>query len=324
MYKKILIYNSGGGLGDAIQLLPLILSLKNHFENCTFYYLGAHQNHFNYSLKDYNIKLETIDLSLKYFGFRWWHLLFARKKITEKKIDKFDLVIDLQSKIRNTLILKQIPTRKFFSSTFNFFFCTNKKIYLKNKSNISSLFLSNLEIFLNCKIRRIDFEIKLLDSKYMVEAKRLLPDDNYIGFSITQGNSYRKKKWPLENFINLSKKYISIGKKVVFFIEKKDEKLINYIKSKLPSVILPESESKISSPPLVTALATRLEKTITIDNGSMHMISLAGTPMITLFGPTNSKKFSPDRKNVKVLDSKILYKSDDISKISVEDVFNYS
>ena len=33
MLKKILIYNSGGGLGDAIQLFPLILSLKNHFKS---------------------------------------------------------------------------------------------------------------------------------------------------------------------------------------------------------------------------------------------------------------------------------------------------
>ena len=30
--KKILIYNSGGGLGDSIQIIPLILSLINHLE----------------------------------------------------------------------------------------------------------------------------------------------------------------------------------------------------------------------------------------------------------------------------------------------------
>ena len=69
MFKKILIYNSGGGLGDAIQLFPLILSLKNHFKNCTFFYVGAHQNHFNEKLKEFNINLETINLDLKFFGF---------------------------------------------------------------------------------------------------------------------------------------------------------------------------------------------------------------------------------------------------------------
>ena len=35
--KKILIYNSGGGLGDSIQIIPLILSLKNHFRNQNFF-----------------------------------------------------------------------------------------------------------------------------------------------------------------------------------------------------------------------------------------------------------------------------------------------
>ena len=44
--KNILIYNSGGGLGDSIQLFPLILTLKKNFEQAEFYYLGAHENHF--------------------------------------------------------------------------------------------------------------------------------------------------------------------------------------------------------------------------------------------------------------------------------------
>ena len=35
-------------------------------------------------LKEYNIKLETVDLDLKYFGFRWWHLLFTKKELLKK------------------------------------------------------------------------------------------------------------------------------------------------------------------------------------------------------------------------------------------------
>ena len=82
--KKILIYNSGGGLGDSIQLFPLILSLKNHYKKTHFYYLGAHENHFEGKLKEYNINLKTVDLDLKYFGFRWWHILFVKKRVLEK------------------------------------------------------------------------------------------------------------------------------------------------------------------------------------------------------------------------------------------------
>ena len=105
--KQILIYNSGGGLGDSIQLFSLILSLQNHYKRAKFFYLGAHSNHFNGKLKEYNIKIDTLDLNLKYFGFRWWHLFFSRKNFLSKYNFKFDLIIDLQSKFRNSSILKK-------------------------------------------------------------------------------------------------------------------------------------------------------------------------------------------------------------------------
>ena len=100
--KKILIYNSGGGLGDSIQIIPLILSLKNHYRRSKIFYLGAHPNHFEGKLKEYNIKIESLNLNLKYFGFRWWHYLYVRKNLKNKNDAKFDLIIDLQSKFRNT------------------------------------------------------------------------------------------------------------------------------------------------------------------------------------------------------------------------------
>ena len=40
--NKILIYNSGGGLGDAIQLFPLLLSLKIILEDLKFLPWCAH------------------------------------------------------------------------------------------------------------------------------------------------------------------------------------------------------------------------------------------------------------------------------------------
>ena len=185
--RKILIYNSGGGLGDSIQIIPLILSLKNHYRRSKIFYLGAHKNHFDDKLKDYNINIETFELDLKYFGFRWWHLLYVKKNFYKKAVTKFDLILDLQSKFRNSLILKRVPHTHFCSTTFNNFF-SSKKIKYKSKSHIE-----NLSIFLNEKIKTINFDCKKLNKNLINEAKRLLPKTNYIGFSITQGNMYRKK-----------------------------------------------------------------------------------------------------------------------------------
>ena len=322
MLKKILIYNSGGGLGDAIQLFPLILSLKNHFKSGDFYYLGAHENHFLNKLKDFNVNIKTLDLGLKYFGFRWSHLFKASSRFSKLNLDKFDLIIDLQSKIRNTLILKKIPTNNFYSTTFNYNFCTIKKNYSSN-ANISKKTISNLEKFLDTSINLIDFSLDNLDISFIEEAKKLLPNNNYIGFSLTQGNEYRKKSWPIDNFIVLAQRIEKNNKIPVFFVEKNNFEIIDKIKSLVPNALFPEHGSNLASPALVTALSSRLEKAISIDNGVMHMMSLSNVPMIVLFGPTNSEKFAPNKKNIIIIDSKKIYKSDDISKIKTEDVLKY-
>ena len=313
--KKILIYNSGGGLGDSIQIIELVLSLKTHFKNCEFFYLSSHKNHFEGKLREFNINIQTLDLNLKYFGFRWWHFIFVKSRFKKKNIDKIDLIIDLQSKLRNTIILKRLPHENFYSTTLNFFFST-KKI-----ENFSKNHLENLKKILSTNIKSVPFNLNMLSEKFKSEAKRLLPDQNYIGFSLTQGNVYRKKSWSLDNFINLATKISEKNKIPVFLIEKDQSELIKKIKQKVPNALFPEQYSNLACPALVTALSKRLSMAITIDNGIMHMISLAKIPMIVLFGPTDSDKFAPKGDNINVLDSKKIYRSKNINRITVYDVF---
>jgi ADP-heptose:LPS heptosyltransferase len=313
--KRILIYNSGGGLGDSIQIIPLMLSLKNHFRKSKILYLGAHENHFKGKLKEYNIEVETLDLNLKYFGFRWWHLFFVKRNFKRKNEPKFDIIIDLQSKFRNSLILKMIPHVIFYSTTFSNLFLT-KKIKFNSKNHIK-----NLGYLLDEKIKIINFNCNRLPKIFLNEAKRLLPKNNYIGFSVTQGNKYRKKSWSIYKFISLANKSLIKNKTPVFFVEKNQEHIIEKIKNQVPSAIFPETMSELACPALVTALSSRLDQAVSIDNGVMHMMALSNIPMIVLFGPTNSDKFAPKNDFTKVLDSKKIYKSSNIESISVEDVY---
>ena len=90
--RKILIYNSGGGLGDSIQLIPLILSLKNHYRRTKIFYLGAHQNHFKGKLKEYNLILENAKKEVLKIHFESKSTLdkdIQSKKVSmEKEIEK--------------------------------------------------------------------------------------------------------------------------------------------------------------------------------------------------------------------------------------------
>ncbi len=314
--EKILIYNSGGGLGDSIQIIPFLLSLKNHYRKSDIYYLGAHPNHFDGKLKEYNIKVKSLNLNLKYFGFRWWHSLFVKKNFSKKNSFKFDLIIDLQSKFRNSLILKKIPHVHFYSKTFNSFFST-KRFNFTSKDH-----LENLNTFLNEKVKAINFNCNKLPKNLIDEAKRLLPKSNYIGFSITQGNEYRKKSWSIYKFISLANKSLIKNKVPVFFIEKNQEHIIEKVKNQVPKALFPEINSTLSCPALVTALSARLDQAVSIDNGVMHMMGLADIPMIVLFGPTNSEKFAPKNNYIKILDSKKIYNTSDIEAITVDEVYD--
>ena len=243
-------------------------------------------------------------------------------KSLENVLDKFDLVIDIQSKIRNTLILKRIPTVNFYSSTYNYLFCSNKKKYTSDK-NINQKTLSNLGKFFDTDIKKVNYDINNLDKSILDEAKKILPNKGYVGFSMTHANLSRKKDWPIEKFIELAKRTKETNKIPVFFVEKKNYEIVNKIKDSIADAFFPEHNSDLASPALVTALASRLEIAVSIDNGIMHMMSLAQIPLIVLFGPTKPEKFAPDQKNITVIDSKELYKTSDISKIRVEDLLRH-
>ncbi|MDC3157421.1 lipopolysaccharide heptosyltransferase family protein, partial [Candidatus Pelagibacter bacterium] len=138
----------------------------------------------------------------------------------------------------------------------------------------------------------------------------------------TQGNEYRKKSWSIYKFISLANKSLIKNKVPVFFIEKNLEHIIEKIKNQVPGALFPETNSELCCPALVTALSSRLDQAISIDNGVMHMIGLANIPMIVLFGPTKSEKFAPRNNFIKVLDSKKKYGTSNIDSISVEDVYS--
>ena len=90
----------------------------------------------------------------------------------------------------------------------------------------------------------------------------------------------------------------------------------------MPGALFPETMSDLACPALVTALSSRLDQAVSIDNGVMHMMSLANIPMIVLFGPTNSEKFAPKNNFTKIIDSKKLHGTKDIESISVDEVYD--
>ena len=212
-----------------------------------------------------------------------------------------------------------LPHKYFISKCLNFKF-SKPNLNIKKEKKINKTILNAINYIFKTNYQLNEYNVDKIDKKFFIESEKLLPKNNYIGFSITKGNVYRKKDWPLNNIVELCNEFIKNNKTPVFFIEKKNQELKINIKNLIPSALFPEHETDLSSPALVTCLGKRLDFAISIDNGVMHMLSLSKVPMIVLFGPTDAEKFAPEHKGTTVLDSNKLYKTSNISSISVEDV----
>ena len=317
---KILIFCDSPFLGDNIRLFNLITTLQASIEDCDLWYLGSNQfNPIPGVLKDYNIKIQTLPMTIKNFGSEWEHILKARAEVKKTQKKDFDLVIHLGSNFKQTMVLRQIPSRYFYASTWGFLFCSRWGKYQKTK-NDPTVIASNLAYMLNRKIPITPYSIKRIDERLYQEAKKLLPKDNYVGFAITQGHPTRKKTWSLDHFIHIANEVSFRGDQPVFLVERSHQDVIKTIKKEVPGALFPELESSHACPALVTTLALRMKMAISIDCGVMHMIGLANIPMIVLFGPTSAEKFAPRIDQIQVLESQVLYQSPDIDKITVDDV----
>ena len=134
--------------------------------------------------------------------------------------------------------MRKIPHNHFYSTTYGGLF-SSKKLKFKSKSH-----LENLSIFLDEKIKLVNFNCNKLPKNLINEAKKLLPKTNYIGFSITQGNEYRKK---VGLYISLSHLLINLLLKIKFqfFLLKNQEHIIEKIKNQVPGALFPETNSSL-------------------------------------------------------------------------------
>ena len=297
-YKNILIINSGGGLGDTLQFIPIINFLNTEFDIKNIYYFSnKNKFYFDNVIKDIKPKnLKVIDFLRQGFGFKIKDIINTRKITSKLKIKKFDLIIDNQTRLGNSLVFKSIPHKEYVSPCLNYSFC-KPYFVLRKEKNIIKRITNYYEKKLNKKIK-ISYKYKNIPKKYLIESNKLLSKKNkYIGFSILAGHPKRLRNFNIKQIAKVAnyfqQKYIP-----VFFIEKKFMNIINLIKKKVPKAYFPEliSNTKLRNPILVTALADKTDFCISINNGIMHMMSLSKTKLFIFFDE-NSEKFKPISNN---------------------------
>ncbi len=319
--NNILFINTGGGIGDALSTLPTLNYINANLKPKELYYFSTDLGNFWFDTKLQEYKPDNL-ISVRsfpeHFGFRNHHNKISQDVIKSFEFDKFDLIIDNQTRLKNTLIYKKIPHKYYVSPCLNYLM--SKPITFMKKREIFAVRI--IDYFNNLKGLNIkpNYNIQIPDN-FIIEAKKLIPNKNYVGFSITAGHQTRMKEINFDEIIKVasyfSKKYIP-----TFFIENKYQNLIGEIKKKIKNAYFPENQvsDEFKKPMLVTALGSLTKFNITIDNGISHMLSFSNNKTY-IFYNISSKKFQPMNHNCIIYDCSLNNSS--IDTLSSEEIINF-
>lgn len=227
----------------------------------------------------------------------------------------FDLLIDTQRRVKVSLVHRHIRHDRFISGALGGLLCQPPAFSLmRGQDRLLDRLMALLAVAVGEKVPPAEVPVAL--GEFMPLAASLLPGpvSRYVGFA--PGAGIRKKCWPLGQFISVAKKLQERGYQPVFFLGPAEREWQETVENALPGVQLPLPEE--SSPLLTIALAQRCVAALANDSGCGHMLALGGTRLLTLFGPSNYRRYRPYCRNDQKVLSSETWGSKEIKAIPLE------
>ena len=317
MEKKFLVFSNGEKIGDGIIKLQLLHEIKKRFpEHKLIWMTNKGNTVYNNQLKTLaSFYIDDVIEKANLNPFFWNKI---SKKYNLNNVS-YEYIFDTQKAIYRTIALKRIKCKNFLSSAANGLF-SSFRLNLK-KNDTRTYYLNDLFDLLNMlKMDTIDdsFRITIPENLQNRLKEVFNRDDRYLG--IAPGAGEKNKIWPLEKFIKVGKYFEKKNFKIVLFLGPSEVNIKDKLISEFPKALIPEKIIKnFSNIEIVMGSTKFLTCALANDSGISHMLSTKHCPLIKLFGPKDSNKFTPEHINLKSIASS-QFNSSDIKVIPIEKV----
>ena len=298
--KKILVV-SLTNIGDVILTLPVVDILKSDFPRSEISIsIGPKAE----TLFSQNPHLKNI-------------YIYDKKQPTLKTIawmfelrkEKFDLVVDLRNSAIPFLIGARHRTPVDTMKNYEGHMRDKHLSRLKTVHAFGGLADKKYALFLTEKDQRYVHELLIRQLEGAVPYVVMAP-----------GAAYKRKRWPLANFLKLAEQLEKNCQiRTVFIGDQKDKELIGQIPKHMTGINL-AGTTLIQS----AGIISRASLVISNDSAPMHLSSYLDRPTLGLFGPSDPAKYGPWGYNAHYLraSAKDNDGNDDINSISVEQVMD--
>lgn len=213
----------------------------------------------------------------------------------------FDLVIDFEKVWWQTLILRRVRHNCFVSASKHFVFSHCWPRNWRKPTHLSEQYLMLLDALgTHPKADLPPPDFLCLDRLAQV-ATLLPPGPQYVG--LVPGAGDRGKCWPLERYCAVARALTDQGLTPVFLLGPAEADFVPILRATFDAPLLPAWQIEapggptfhpaFASPLMTVALGRHLRAAVTNDCGIAHMLAAGQTPLLTLFGYTNPKKYRP-------------------------------
>jgi ADP-heptose:LPS heptosyltransferase len=209
-------------------------------------------------------------------------------------IGPFDLLLDTQSLLSRTAAAWRVPHRRFLSAALLRRGLGGAPIGPHVLDGLFAL----LEVAAGRPVER-DLSPLPLPAALVEAAREALPGEGTPRIALAPGAGGAGKAWPLDRFIALGRLQAERGRMPVFLLGPQEAAWRDRIAAELAGAAFPEEHPAFASlgsgpqPLRAAAVAARCAAGVANDAGPGHMIAAAGTPLLSLYGPTRLEKFRP-------------------------------
>ena len=316
--ERIAVLETKESLGIAIWKMPFFRALRRAYPGCTITHIAAGRSFHADLLRPINGSY--VDAVIENAGIEK-PLWAARRRLRD--LPRFSLVYDVRTKgARVAWAWANLRHDRFVSMLPGFLLTTQPQARVQRPRHWVGRLMAMIEVATG---RPADWRGRIeLPPEAAAAAAHLLPGgERYVGLAPGAHGAY--KVWPVDRFIETAHALAARGFRPVFLIGPDERSMVPQLRAAVPGALFPEVDRTdpfptIKGPQLALALGERLAAAVANCTGIGHLLANAGTPLVSLFGPTDPRRFLPWTEPIRALRAQDFGADSDMSAIPVDAV----
>jgi len=291
------------GMGSIMLATPMMRALKNHFPNAKITILTFYGNKNLCQKIDIIDEVVAIDTSslLRFVNNICKTLSYVRKR-------HFDISIDLEFFAKSSTLIQYLCATRirvgYYLVQYGILLkmmwrgdLLTHNVYYNSHRHAIEAFLA-LAKSIGADTENMDLVKIRISDQDRFNLRNLLSNmgvkegDKFIVLNINANQLCLERRWPIDNFVELTKKMLNQGNIKIFLIG--DSLDIEYVDKFMQMIEDKKRMINLTDKLDIGMLAALFENTkllVTNDSGPLHLAVSLGVPTISLFGPETPERF---------------------------------